>query len=152
MVKGTRPEPPREAALIDAARRRVKLSIREAARRAALSDARWRQITSGYQTVSGEQIPVKAPAETLARMAQVLGVSGDELVRAGRKDAAEALEEITPLPQEPSTASGYVPPVDAVYAILASLPVEAQMEVVRRLARENPAAVRPSDGHERHAG
>ncbi|MGV2914630.1 helix-turn-helix domain-containing protein [Streptomyces alfalfae] len=152
MTKGTRPEPPREAALIDAARRGAKLSIREAARRAGISDARWRQINSGYQSVSGGAVPVRAPAETLARMAQVVGVSGEELARAGREDAAAALAEITPLPQASSAASGFVAPVDAVYAILASLPVEAQAEVVRRLARENPGAVQPSGGQERQAG
>lgn len=140
---------------MDAARRRARLSIREAARRAGMSDARWRQITSGYQSVSGEPIPVTAPAETLARMAQVVGVTGEELQRAGREDAATALEEITPIHHAaaPAGAPGsYSPPVDAVYAILASLPPEAQEEVVRRLARENPAVVQPSTGHERQAG
>ncbi|WP_061443806.1 helix-turn-helix domain-containing protein [Streptomyces sp. CCM_MD2014] len=152
MSKGTRPEPPREAALIDAARRRSRLSAREAAKRAHLSDARWRQITSGYQSVSGESIPVHAPAETLARMAQVVGVTADELARVGRQDAADALEEITPLPQPAAAANAFSPPADAVYAILASLSPEEQAEVVRRLARENPSVVQPSGGHQRQAG
>ena len=133
MTKSTRPEPPREAALIDAARRRARLTVREAAKRAALSDARWRQITSGYQSVSDGYVEVKAPADTLARMAQTLGLTGDELIRVGREDAAKALEEITPLKSAP--AAPYTPPVDAVYAILAALPPEAQDEVIRRLGR-----------------
>ncbi|MCF3960342.1 hypothetical protein L1885_01385 [Streptomyces fuscigenes] len=125
--------------------------MREAAKRAGMSDARWRQISSGYQTVSGEQIPVTGPAETVARMSQVVGVTAEELQRAGRDDAAAALEEITPLPQ-PDTASAFSPPVDAVYQLLAALPPEAQDEVLRRLAREHPNAAQPFDAQEHHAG
>ncbi|WP_413808193.1 helix-turn-helix domain-containing protein [Streptomyces sp. OE57] len=151
MIKSTRPEPPREAALIEAARKRARLSIREAARRAGLSDARWRQIKDGYQSVSGEAIAVKGPPETLARMAQVVDVSAEELARVGRQDAAKALEEITPDASKAPPAA-YTPPVDAVYAIMAALPPEAQQEVIRRLTRENPAPAQPSKGHERQAG
>jgi hypothetical protein len=147
MSRGTRPEPPREAALIEAARRRLKLSIRKAAPQAGISDARWRQITSGYQSVSGEHVPVRAPADTLARMAQVVGVTGDELRRIGRQDAAEALAEITPTVEEQSAAA-YAPPVDAVYAIMAALPPDAQEEVIRRLGMR-PAVQEPPNHHRR---
>lgn len=156
MVKSTRPEPPTEAALIDAARRRARLTVREAAQRSGLSEARWRQITNGYQVVSGTKLAVKAPAETLARMALAMGLAPEQLARVGRPDAAEVLEEIAPpgeaamdyAPPQGATAE-YTPPVDAVYAILASLPPEAQAEVVRRLAREHPAAVQPPPSQER---
>lgn len=150
MIESTRPEPPREAALIEAARKRERLTIRKAAGQAGMSDARWRQITSGYVSLGGGTYKrITAPDDTLARMAQTVRVTPDQLRAVGRKDAAQALEEITPNPGE---TGPYTPPVDAVYAILTSLPLEAQAEVVRRLARENPAAVQPSEGPARRAG
>jgi transcriptional regulator with XRE-family HTH domain len=153
MSEGThRPEPPREALLLDAARRRASLSIREAAKRAGMSDARWRQIATGYQRVGGQEIPVRAPADTLARMAQVLGLTPEELERVGRDDAAEVLAEISPIAQSSENAHGYSPPVEAVYQILASLPPDAQQAVIRRLASENPAAIQPFARPDRQAG
>lgn len=150
MTESTRPEPPREAALIEAARKRERLTIRKAAAQAGMGEARWRQITSGYVSMGGGTYkPVAAPADTLARMAQTVRVTPDQLRAVGRADAAQALEEITP---DPAAPGPYTPPVDAVYAILASLTPEAQAEVVRRLAKENPGVVQPSEGHERRAG
>jgi transcriptional regulator with XRE-family HTH domain len=71
---------------------RAKLSAREAARRAGISEGRWRQIASGYQVVSaGVYAPVRGPAQTLARMAAVVGVTPAQLRQAGRPDAAKAL-------------------------------------------------------------
>jgi hypothetical protein len=71
---------------------RAKLSAREAARRAGISEGRWRQIAGGYQVVSaGVYAPVRGPAQTLARMAAVVGVTPAQLRRAGRPDAARAL-------------------------------------------------------------
>lgn len=87
-----RPEPPPWGALITTALRRERLSAREAARRAGISEGRWRQITGGYQVVSsGVYAPVRGPAETLARMAAVVGVTPAQLRAAGRADAARAL-------------------------------------------------------------
>ncbi|MEV5048193.1 helix-turn-helix transcriptional regulator [Streptomyces griseoincarnatus] len=151
MKRNERPEPPREAPLIDAARRRSRLTVREVARRARISEAHWRQIISGYESLGGGQYrEVHAKPETLARIALVIDLTPDQLRKVGREDAAETLEEITPepAPQEPAHSL----PVDAVYAILASLPPEAQAEVIARLARENPAAVQPSESQGRQAG
>ncbi|GAA4626737.1 hypothetical protein GCM10023196_036190 [Actinoallomurus vinaceus] len=102
-----RPEPPPEGQLITAALKRAGLSARAAAKRAGISDARWRQITSGYQTVSGTRVPVRAPAETLARMAQVSGATAEQLRQAGRADAAEALGELPEIeaPKEEPTVA-----------------------------------------------
>ena len=87
-----RPEPPPWGTLIAAALRRAGLSAREAARRAGISEGRWRQITGGYQVVSpGVYAPVRGPAGTVARMAAVAGVSPAQLRAAGRDDAAELL-------------------------------------------------------------
>jgi transcriptional regulator with XRE-family HTH domain len=87
-----RPEPPPWGAMIAAALAREGLSAREAARRAGLSEGRWRQITGGYQVVSpGVYAEVRGPAATLARMAAVAGVTPAQLRSAGRADAADIL-------------------------------------------------------------
>jgi hypothetical protein len=87
-----RPEPPPWGALITDSLRRAQLSAREAARRAGISEGRWRQITGGYQVVSaGAYAPVRGPAATLARMAAVVGVTPAQLRQVGRADAAREL-------------------------------------------------------------
>lgn len=87
-----RPEPPPWGRLITQALQRSGMSARKAAKKAGMSDGRWRQITSGYQNVSaGVYAPVRGPAETIARMAQVVGLTPGELEKAGRPDAAEEL-------------------------------------------------------------
>ncbi len=63
----TRPAPPPWGALITAALRQAGLSAREAARRAGLSEGRWRQITSGYQVVSAGMLCARAGAGRHAR-------------------------------------------------------------------------------------
>jgi len=97
-----RPAQPPEGRLIAAAAARMKLSIREAARRAGISYGRWRQIVQGYQNVSpGSYAPVHAPARTVARMAQVVGIPAEAMETSGqRPDVAEVMRE-TPAP-EPS--------------------------------------------------
>ncbi len=90
-----RPEPPPWGKLISDALKRSGLSARKAAQRAGMSDGRWRQITSGYQNVSrGVFAPVQGPAETVARMAQVVGATPEQLEGAGRADAAEELRTL----------------------------------------------------------
>jgi transcriptional regulator with XRE-family HTH domain len=87
-----RPEAPAWGALITAAVKRAGMSAREAARRAGISEGRWRQITGGYQVVSpGVYAEVRGPASTLAKMAAVAGVTPAELRTAGREDAAQEL-------------------------------------------------------------
>jgi hypothetical protein len=89
-----RPEPPPWGALITAALARNGLSARAAARRAGLSEGRWRQITGGYQVVSpGVYAEVRGPAGTLARMAAAAGVTAAQLRAAGRDDAARILAD-----------------------------------------------------------
>jgi hypothetical protein len=87
-----RPAPPPWGALIMTALAREGLSVREAARRAGLSEGRWRQITAGYQIVSpGVYAEVHGPAATIARMAWVVGVTAEQLSDVGRDDAAQLL-------------------------------------------------------------
>ncbi|WP_329307818.1 hypothetical protein OG322_26135 [Streptomyces sp. NBC_01260] len=121
MNEKSRPEPPPEAALITAALKRSGLTARQAAKESGLSDARWRQIVTGYQSVSGSYLPVRAPDDRLALMARVVDVTSEQLREAGRGEAATELEEL--LAAAPSRPTGqYAPPLDAVTAIMAALP------------------------------
>lgn len=87
-----RPEPPPWGVLITAALRAAGLSAREAARRAGISEGRWRQIAGGYQVVSPRvYAQVRGPAGTLAKMAAVAGVTPEQLTTAGRDDAARVM-------------------------------------------------------------
>lgn len=92
----TTPEQRPEGALIETARRRQtpRLSARAAAELAGISEGRWRQIVKGYQATAGVRLPVRAPADTLARMAQAVGLTSWELRAVERTDAAEWLERI----------------------------------------------------------
>lgn len=84
-----------EGALIADALKRSRLSARKAAGRAGMSEGRWRQIVKGYQTVSaGTHAPVRGPAETVARMAEVVGVTPEQLEQADRADAADELRTL----------------------------------------------------------
>lgn len=85
-----------EGALIAAALKRSGISARRAAEKAGMSDARWRQIVNGYQSVgAGQTALVIGPAETIARMARVVGVPPADLRAAGREDAADELENVS---------------------------------------------------------
>jgi transcriptional regulator with XRE-family HTH domain len=88
----TRPAPTPEGELIKDALKRTRLSARRAAERAGISEGRWRQIVNGYQTVTrGQHVPVTGPAETVARMAHVVGVTPEQLEGVQRADAAAEL-------------------------------------------------------------
>lgn len=52
---------------------RGKMSIREAARRADISESRWRQVEAGYQLMAGGlRAPVHPRAETVAAMCKAI--------------------------------------------------------------------------------
>lgn len=88
------PKPTPEGKLIAQRREaiRPKLSQNRAAKAIGLSGNRWRHIEKGFQTVAaGIKAPVMGPADTLAKMAQLVGVTSDELIAAGRQDAADEL-------------------------------------------------------------
>jgi hypothetical protein len=141
-----KPTPPPEAVLIKEALRRARMSGREAARRSEVSDSRWRQIVSGYQTVSGSHVPVRAPADTLARIALATGVTADQLRTAGRGDAADAIAELagtTPTPPSLGGAEGVQ--VEAIATLLASLSPEGREHVLRRFQNGMPGAASSAD-------
>lgn len=90
-----------EGVLIDELRdaHRPRLSVRKAAEQAGISEGRWRQIVKGYQQVTSDvRAPVRAPADTLARMAKVVGATPEQLRNANREDAAEELQALTQAP------------------------------------------------------
>jgi hypothetical protein len=126
-----RPEPPPWGALITAALARKGLSARAAARRAGLSEGRWRQITGGYQVVSpGVYAEVRGPAGTVARMAAVAGVTPAQLRAAGRDDAAGVLAD----QQSPDQATDMLERVramdqDQARELLATIATQLGIEV-----------------------
>lgn len=103
-----RPDAPPEGVLIKAALAAfpTRLSQREAAHRAGISEARWRQIVSGYQAVSGRKVPVRGPDGTLARMAYAVGVSPEQLDAAGRDGAAAVLRDTAAAAQQQAAGDG----------------------------------------------
>ncbi|WP_204061455.1 helix-turn-helix domain-containing protein [Microbispora corallina] len=84
--------PPSEGEALEAARAKLGISQNEAARRAGMSGTRWRQIVNGVQSTAGITVPVKASAETLARMAKAVNLPASDLSAVGRTDAAALLE------------------------------------------------------------
>jgi transcriptional regulator with XRE-family HTH domain len=106
-VTDTKPEPQPEGILILDALKRTRLSGREAARRAGISEGRWRQIVNGYQVVAKGvyHSTAGAPADTVARMAQAVYIEPDALEAAGRGDAAEELRNLNRSSQATDRAS-----------------------------------------------
>lgn len=83
-----------EGKLLADALRRSGRSARRAAGDMGLSDTRLRHIINGYQPVGrGQVIEVVGPAETVAKAAEVLGVTPGDLEKAGRADAAKFLRD-----------------------------------------------------------
>lgn len=71
------------------------LSRRQAAAKAGISASQWSDVERGHKKAGGGVIvPVQATAETLARMARVVGVSADDLAATGREDAADQLRTL----------------------------------------------------------
>jgi transcriptional regulator with XRE-family HTH domain len=86
--------PPAEAELIRRYRENTSpaLSRRQAAARAGISASQWSDVERGFKKAGGGVlVPVVATAETLARMARVVSANGDDLITAGRQDAADRL-------------------------------------------------------------
>jgi transcriptional regulator with XRE-family HTH domain len=98
-ISGGRPAGrPSESDLIQ--RRRVAnvppLSRRQAAARAGISPSQWSDVERGSKRAGpGIVVPVRATAETLAKMAAAVGVTADELANAGREDAADRIRSAT---------------------------------------------------------
>lgn len=86
--------PSAAAELIERRRLSRGVSVRRAAKRAELSEGRWRQIAKGYQQAArGVRVPVNAPVETLARMASAVELHSDELDVVGAHEVAALVRE-----------------------------------------------------------
>lgn len=133
-----RPEQRPEGRLIAVAQKRPRLSNREAAQRAGMSEGHWRAIVSGSRSMGKDLwMPVRAPADTLARMAQVVGVTPEQLDDAGREDAAEelrALIESDRAQGDDLTPVGTKPTIEELAAALAR--VERNNAELRRQFEE----------------
>lgn len=78
-------------------RARGTMSIREAARRAGISEARWRHIEKGYQPIGGHQVPVNPRTENVVAIAKAVGMDPAELFRImGRDDYREMVDVEVP--------------------------------------------------------
>lgn len=133
-----------EGKLIEDAVKADGRSVRSLAARAGMSDARWRQIVKGNQSMgNGHFNEVIAPALTLARMALVLGVIPEALESANRADAAGMLRRLLAEAQQggaqsPPGASGATPAIkhaDEIDLIYASQSMSAQekLEAIRKV-------------------
>lgn len=94
-ITNTKPDPGPDAQLIKYARTHhvPPLSIREAARRAGISESRWRQVEKGYASVgTGEFKPAIASDLTLSAMAIAIGLDGGDLRGVNRSRAAEIID------------------------------------------------------------
>lgn len=142
----SRPEPPPWGALISATLAGAGLSAREAARRAGLSEGRWRQITAGYQVVRpGVYEQVRGPAGTLARMAAVVGVTPRQLREAGRDDAAHLLarwQDDRPTVDE-MLARIWAMEADQARALLATIVVQLGLSLQQQERPEQPERPEP---------
>ncbi len=100
------PQPP-EAALIERLRKglgKKNGAVSRVAKASGISEGRWRQLAKGYQQANpSTRLRAIAPADTLARMAQTVGATPDELRVANRPDAADALERMTRTPASTPT-------------------------------------------------
>ncbi|GAB7041185.1 MULTISPECIES: helix-turn-helix domain-containing protein [Catenuloplanes] len=92
--------------LIEQAREaaRPRLSAREAARRAGISEGRWRQVVTGRQSVGGGQtIEISTKPATVAAMARAVGLDPRPVVEAAGF-AYDPAEEVEPSVAEGDTA------------------------------------------------
>lgn len=106
---------------------RGKMAIREAARRAEISESRWRQIEAGVQKMAGGiEVPVHPRAETLAGMARA--ISAD--VRKALELAGHNPDQYTWL-LEPSADLG----ADDAREWFTNLPREERERVLAELQR-----------------
>ena len=88
---------PPEAKLIRRRREAIvpEMSRRQAAAMARISPSQWSDVERGHKKAGfGVVVPVRATADTLARMARAVGATADELAGTGRDDAARQLRTL----------------------------------------------------------
>lgn len=65
---------------------RGKMSKREAARRAGISETWWRRAESGTQSVAGQEVPISVTAETVTAIARAINADVAEALRLAGHD------------------------------------------------------------------
>jgi hypothetical protein len=136
-LPGQRPE----GKLIQDALTRDGRSIRTVAPLAGITDARWRQLVKGSMKTGDQVHEQVARAETLARMAYVVGVTPQELAGVDREDAAVVLERlhaaaergdsVVPLPAT-GTTTGQADEIDMIYASQ-SMTARQKLKAIRQV-------------------
>lgn len=125
---------------------RGRMAIREAARRADISESRWRQVEAGYQKMAGGiEVPVHPRAETVAAMCRAISAdvrTGLELAGHNPSQYEWLLEEPTELLTDSDRTKWFT-----------SLPREDREQVLAELQRvhiDTELGKRPRS--RRHAG
>jgi transcriptional regulator with XRE-family HTH domain len=130
-----------EGALIEKALKKLGISARQIAPRAELTEGRWRQIVNGYASAGANQYnKVRAPADTLARMAAAVGVSPEQLEEADRADAATELRTL--ISGNPGVPEGYSRDPAFIRVMTSDLPDEHKRRIVRMLLDERTTSER----------
>lgn len=104
---------------------RGDVSIREAARRAHVSESWWRFVEAGVQRLRGVDVPIQASAETLVAMARAINADIPRTLELGGYDPA-AYERRT---------SGLHGDTESYQQWFAQLPRDAREEVLAELQR-----------------
>lgn len=116
---------------------RPRVTVGDAAERAGISAEMWGHIERGHRSAGKDKgrTPVRATGSTLAHMAFEIGVTADQLVEAGRGDAAEVLRTMDGKEAEPEVTEVQVDRGTMLIGVPPTLPDEDR-ELVRRQAEE----------------
>lgn len=123
MLRGVEDELTPLGRLLEQARGRV--SKREAARRADISEGHWRAVVRGYQLQAGVKIPANPRRDTVIAMALAVGVEPSAALEAAGFDPTQAPE--TPAP----VGAGVDPDLLADIAEATPATIEAVRAVLR---------------------
>lgn len=111
-------------------RRAKNLSARQAAKKAGISDGRWRQVENGYQSIAaGQTIPVMPKPETLFKMLRAL----DAPVEEGMQLVGYQLSDYPWLTEEAATTEATDKQDDLTW--FSSLPRSEREELLGKLQR-----------------
>lgn len=144
--------PPPEASLLYRARESAGVTLADAAKAAGITDTRWSQIERGHERRKGIDVPARARAGTLARMARAIGIPPERLESEGqRPDAAEILREILrqptpgPRPLRPALSVPVTAASEAEEVLARLLAEHSGDEVIQAIgAPAGPQALKPA--------
>lgn len=99
--------------LLEEARGRAGISKREAARRAGISEGRWRQVVTGVQSAAGMIVPVNPRPITVVAMARAVAVDERAALRAAGLDDQIVPASATAPPDWPSSGDPLIDEINA---------------------------------------